>query len=207
MPVNQILAPAYSRMKYTPTHTNRQHITTLYFDAVPVYDEDDGLWRFGTYTDADHLTGYTLREIWDEVVLRTNGILVSINALPEFVVNEVEVWSGVEGLNMFLGLDPDDYSGVSGAGTGVAAASLITTWKAANREQFKEYWADTGTANPQRVPIASPPTLDNDGLAWFMLKSPVNFVTQDNERLVLAGNANTGYNEKLKKSYGRTVSP
>jgi len=203
MPVNEILAASTAIMKYNvgslPIHQVR-----LYFDAVPSVN-GDGEFSFPTYTDAGHLTGWTLAEIWDEVWTR---LALDNTRTPTIAVQEVEVWESVAGVNTFLGIDASDYTGVTGGlASSIAAAYAIRVFKASNRAQFRLAIFDTGDAKPQVFSFAPPPASDNTQINWFMCRSAVGFVTNDNLPLVTMATQNTGYNRKLARSYGRTVQP
>jgi hypothetical protein len=202
MPVNEILAPFYSIAHYHTSARPIGHNIRLYFDEVPAFGGASTV--FTGYTDADHLLGWTLEEIWSEVVFRA----ALDGGLGALLFDYVEMWTSEDGVNTFEGFDPDDYTGiVGGASDGVAAAYLMWMTKAAHREQFRLTFFDTANASPQRFPVAAPPTVDDGTLEWFLINSVVGFVTNDNLPLVTVPSINSGYNRKLARSYGRSVAP
>lgn len=206
MPINEILAPAYSIMHYRTTTHNRLHSVRLYFDEVPVLDTGDDEWVFPSYIDAAHTTGWSLNGIWDTVIARMNDLLT--NLLPAFTVVDVEVWKSEDGINTFLGYDPDDYTPITGGGgTSIAAAYVMSVTRTALKKPFRLTFMDTADARPQRYQASPPPDADNDTINWFLVKSAVRFTNQDGERLVLTSSHNTGYNRKLARSYGRLLTP
>lgn len=205
MPTNEILAASYSILHYTPVFTGEEHEVRLYFDEVPTYVDEETGYRFSTYTDALHPSGWQLAEIWEEVWNRLNG-LFGATAIPASTIGEVEVWQSVPSApNEFLGLDTASYDDVGdGGASGVASAYVMAVLKAANRAQFRFTIFDTFTATPQRYAGTPIPEVDNDTLQWFMVRSAVGFVTNDNLPLATLSSYNTGYNKALAKSYGRT---
>lgn len=203
MPLNEITAASTSVMKYV-TDTNHEHQVRLYFDAVPVADEN-GVFQFPTYTSTAHPTGWSLRDIWAEVWER---LALDTSRVPAITVSEVEVWESALGDNVFVGIDGGDYTTVvGGAAASIAAAYKMMLFKAANRAQFRLTIFDTGDAKPQRTIIPPQPATDNGSIGWFMVKSEVGFVTNDNLPLVTLATQNTGYNRKLARSYGRQLEP
>lgn len=203
MPTNEILAPSYLLVKYH-TSTLRNHVFRLYFDAVPADTGING-WRFSTYTDPSHLTGWLVSEI---VVELCNRMMAATLLFPRIFVDSVEVWSTVLGANVFLGIDSGNYSGLSATGGSVvASAYTMFVFKAANRDQFRLTIMDAPDSRPQRYVPVTPPAIDNLTVEWFMLKSAVEFVTNDDLDLALAASFNTGYNRKLARTYGRQLAP
>lgn len=208
MPINEITAASYSIAHYVTDDTNEPHVARLYFDEVPTLVSEEVGYRFAGYTDAEHLSGWTLAEIWDAVYFRMNATFGG-NALQQATFGDVEVWQSVpDEPNLFLGLDPASYEDISaGAATGIAAAYLMLVMKSASRQQFRFTIFDATDSKPQRYAGTSIPEVDNDTLQWLMARSAIGFVTQDNEPLTIASSYNTGYNRKLARSYGRVKTP
>lgn len=201
MPLNEILAASYCIIRYT-TDVPYQHSVRLYFDAVPTFDAVGNKWVFGTYTDATHVSGWSLQQIVKTVFDR----FVLTTTMPALTIDGVEVWQSALGVNTFLGLDPDDYSGVlGGAANSDPSAYTMFVTKAADRSQFRFTIFDTGRASPQRTPVPPIPVADDGSFAWFMARSAVKFVTNDNKRITAVATVNTGYNRKLARSYGRRI--
>lgn len=203
MPVNEILAPSYAIIKYSVI-PNIVHSHRLYFNTVPTLDGDEGF-LFDTYTDDDHPDGWHLKEIIEELYTR---LAMDSTKVSTKTVNEVEVWSALDGENLFMGLDAGDYTDIDPAtGSPVAAAYSMFVWKSALRFQFRMTFMDTPDAKPQRYPILPPPEIDDGFVAWFVCRSAVGFVTNDNYEIATLATINTGYNRKLARSYGRQIAP
>lgn len=202
MPLNEILAPFYAIVKYTTVAYPVGHTLRMYFNEVPVYEAEET--TFAGYTDAEHTTGWSLQSIVDEFLSRwvaqsPNGVLT---------VSEVAMWESAAGVNTFKGLDPDDYSGsVFGGGAGVAAAYSMYVFKAADRSQMRYTLFEAGDSKPQRFALSAPPAIDDGSLEWFVVRSAVGFVTNDDKPITIAASGNTGYNRKLARSYGRNIAP
>lgn len=204
MPINEILAESYAHVHYGTIARPRGHDFRLYFSSVPTLDPTDGF-VFSTYTDAEHLTGWTLSEIVKELYRRLGNVA---GGVPAWTGVSAEMYQGVSGANLFLGIDTGDWSGgFSGVGGSVASAFTTYNMGAANRQNYRWTTFDGGHVNPQKIAGGVAPTEDDDSVPWFMTKSPVNFVTQDNEDLVLLKSITYGYNRKLARSYGKEVSP
>lgn len=207
MPVNEILAPFYSILHYTVTATVRSHVARIYLDEVPTLNTSTNEYVFAGYTDASHTGGWTLREIWGEYVSRFNTTIGG-NVLPAWTTGDVELWESASGVNTFMGLDPDDYSTLTGGSTTVHPSGyLMAVFKTSLRRQWRSTFFDIGTAEPQRTPIPSVPATDDGELGWFVTKSAVKFTNQDGIPLTIASSYNTGYNRKLARSYGRFIAP
>jgi hypothetical protein len=202
MPTNEIVAPFYSIAKYhTPSREEGHHVR-LYFDATPVTVGTET--TFTTYVDTAHPGGWTLAEIWSEVVSRASVD----GGMGQLLFDEVEMWAAAAGVNTFLGFDPDDYSGiVGGVSVGAAAAYLMWVFKSADRHQFRLTFMDSINPAPQRFAIAAPPSVDDGSLEWLFINSVIGFVTNDDLDIKIAASVNSGYNRKLARSYGREVAP
>lgn len=204
MPINEINAESYLVTRYT-TAINKSHVFRLYFNAVPT-NSGDGVFKFSTYTDAGHAAGWKVEEIIAEIISRA----VSDNGnMPPLTINEVAVWQSAVGENVLLGLDSGDYDAVvGGLGNTVASAYWMNVFKSsAPVQQFRLSFFDVNDAKPQRFAAASVPAVDDGSLAWLMTKSAVGFCTQDGHKLSIHRSSNTGYNRKLARTYGRTITP
>lgn len=202
MPINEIFAPFYSIMHYNTSAKPSGHTVRLYLDSLPAYGT--GTTVFPAYTDSGHALGYTLRDIWDEVLNR----LYTLAPFSALTFGEIEMWESASGVNTFKGLDPDDYASLTaGAGAGAASAYVNVVCKAADRSQFRFTIFEGNDARPQHYNLASPPATDNGTFQWFMLKSAVKFVTNDDLPLVTVSTANLGYNRANARKYGKDVIP
>lgn len=200
----EILAASYVITHYTTVATDQPHLFRLYFDDVPTADVL-GAFYFPTYSDALHLTGWSVRDIIASCLTRMNAAHGGIQTLT---VNEVEVWEADTADNTFLGLDAGDYTGVgAGSSSGIAAAYLMLVTKSALRNSSRFVVMDTVDSKPQSFRGITIPATDNASLEWFLTKSVVGFTNVKGERLAIAGSYNTGYNRKLARSYGRRKTP
>lgn len=201
MPLNEILAPAYLKVSYD---------TGIYVHQIRAYL--DGLWTLPdpgepTLFELDHTVGggsTPALEIVTEIFTRAHAFLPT-----DTIVTGCELWHSVSGSNVFVGFNdfPDsDEIGTSDV-TGIAAATIVMMFSGAARQPFRMTFADTGDAKPQRFAGSTPPDVDNDSLPWYMLKSGVPFVTNDNIKLSLWRSTSTGYNRKLARLYGRNIIP
>lgn len=203
MPINEWNAASKVVVKYT-TQALAEHIMTMYFDEVPV-DTGGNAFNYAGYTDVAHPSGYTVLDIVTEVFER---MALSVSSLATITINAAEVWQSVpDAPNVFLGFDSADYSGITGEGGGVASGYVMWFYQTSVRDKFTLTVFDSGDANPQRQSAIPTPTADNTFLDWFLLKSPVHFTNNDGTRLTRAVSYNWGYNRKLARIYGKTVTP
>lgn len=205
MPTNEILAKSYLKVFYRNPDVDHQHSLRLYFDAVPT-DSGGSVFVFTGYTDASHLTGWSVADIVAEFIARQ---AVSNGNLPAYSIDKVEVWQGdTVGPNIFLGYDGGDYTGVVGGGAAPnAAAYSMWVFEGAAKVQWRVSFFENHEASPQRFGLTQPPPTDDLSFTWFVLKSAVKFVNQDNIALTLAVSANDGYNRKLARNYGKSIAP
>jgi len=204
MPINEIEAPSYIRIFYRNGAVNRQHRQQWNFTEVPTLTA--GEFVYTTYTDAGHATGWSVHDIVEDIFARA----VAVNGnLPPYVIDKVEVWQGVEDApNVLLGEDGADFSDITGGlATPHASAYWMVALKGSGGQQFRANFFENGNSDPQRFAADSPPTIDDDTLSWLLLRSAVEFATQDGQRLTSALSANTGYNRRLAREYGRSIAP
>lgn len=197
MPINEILAPAYLRVKASTPIAQHNHI--FYFSlatAIGLLSGDVGQTNgFGdtiSYTDI-------LKEVFDRLI-QSNGANIRS-------VDEIQIWRGVTGgANVF-----DGYANtptlVTNSNPTVASAYNMQMYATATRKKFRLTAFDFTDARPQRFPVGSTPTLDDGSVNWYLLKSGIQFAHQDGERLTIAFSQNVGYNRKLARSYGRSIAP
>lgn len=202
MPINEIGAASTVIVKYSTTAKPTGHVFRLYFDSVPVIGSASTV--FSSYINPDTDLGWTLHDIIKEVVTRQQ---LSHNT-GAWSVNEVEIWESEAGANTFVGIDPDDYSDVTGGtGSGIAAAYAMWVIKSTNRRQFRLTFFECASAAPQRFPLTTAPVEDNNTLDWFLTRSTVLFTTNDGFRLTNPASYNTGVNDHAAKKYGRLITP
>jgi hypothetical protein len=202
MPRQEITAPFYVNVKYTTTAYPLGHRFRLYFDHVPAFNATTTV--FATYTDAGHPTGWTLAQIVEEVLTR----FFSQTPFGAYTITNVEMWTTNVGVNTFVGLDPDDYSGVAvGSGSGKASAYAMYVFTAGNKAQWRLTMFEVASGDPQRYAQPDPPAVDDTTLAWFVIRSAVKFVTNDNLPLVHVPSTNIGFNKALARKYGRFITP
>ena len=202
MTVDEILAPFYCKVFYVAI-TGHEHQSRIFFDTVPSYNVGGAV--FDTYTDAGHLTGWSLHDIIAEIDTRLQG---SVTQYAGYTINRVERYESASGANIFKGFDPADYSDIEGGAAGnIASATYRWVFQGDLREPYSIGWIDMGDAKPQRTPLPQPPVTDDGFLPWFMLRSAVKFVTVDGVRLTRAVSSNTGYNRYAARKYGKAIAP
>jgi len=203
MPVNEILAPFYIKGKYATPAYPEGHAFRFYLAAgttvVPGVVGDENDWSI----EYDGSTVATVSEAVSELFERAETVLPDNTS-----VSEIEVWQSVPlADNLLVHLNDLPAVNSFGAGAGVASAYVMYVYAAPLREKFRFTLFDGPLASPQRYAPTSPPDADNGTIAWYFLKSEVPFATQDGLRLAVEVSSNSGYNRKLARSYGRTITP
>lgn len=201
MPVNEINAPYYLKVKYN-TQVAR-HIMHLYFEtgatlAYPTILAPGDFGIAGAGGGTSNLISVVVREIF-------NRFKASLNLGT--VVEQIDIWAGVPGANTFIGSNVVNNTGSAGTATGIAAANRIFIYSTPLRKKFRLNFYDVTDSRPQRFPGSVPPLLDDGSLSWWMLNSTVPFATNDGDRLTIHFSENTGYNRKLANRYGRNIQP
>lgn len=203
MPTNEILAPYYLRVKYATPAYPLGHSWVGYFAAGTTVaagaegDEDNLRLSIGG-DDLGALSG-----IVHQIFTRAAGRLPADTNLTE-----IALWrsfpSAPNALHAFIPLpETMDY----GTGSGFAAAYNIGVYGAALRNYYRCTFFDGGDAKPQRYPPNVAPDGDDGSLVWYLTKGTVPWATNDGLRLIRQVSENTGYNRKLARSYGRTITP
>lgn len=201
MPVNEILAPVYLKVRYNTGVA--QHNVRVYFTlgtvvgvAPPATPNDFPIQPPGgaPSTPISTLIGQLFTR--HSPVLKTGT-----------VVEEIQIWTTAVGNNVFSALNDLPSPNLFGSVVGVAAAYYTTVFQSSDRQKFRLSLFDTIDAKPQRVPEVPPPLVDNNTVEWYMLRSDVPFATQDGKRLTQGVSVNYGYNRKLARAYGRTITP
>lgn len=203
MPENEILAPVYIKGKYVTAVYPLGHGFRLYFATgcsfVPGPTGDENNWHL--------LEGSTDRGSVDAIV---HGLFSrAAIALPAHSsISEIELWHSVPSapnvLDHFNTLPSgNDY----GSGAGVASAYDMQVYGGALRNYFRFTFFDGANVAPQKYPPVTPPSSDDGSLAWYWLNSNIPFATNDGIRLIRMVSENVGYNKKLARSYGRTITP
>ena len=203
MPVNEIHAPIYIKGKYSTPVYSSGHAFRLYFAAGCTWsvgasgDEDN--WRLmeGT-TDHGPVSG-----LIHDLFSRVDASLPANSHILE-----IELWHSVPGApNVLDHLNTLPSGNTFGTGAGVAAAESIYVYGGALRQYYKLYLFDGGFVAPQRFAGHVPTTADDGTLAWAFLKSGIPYATNDGIRLSREVSENTGYNRKLARRYGRSITP
>jgi hypothetical protein len=203
MPVNEILAPVYVRSKYVTPAYPQGHVFTVYFAAgctwSPGASGDEDNWRLMEGgTDHGAISG-----IMHEIFTRAAGRLPASSAL-----SEIALWHSIPSSDNVLDHFNTLPSGNSyGSGDGFASAYWMGIFQSTLRQKYKMTFFDGGAVDPQKYPGVTPPSGDDSSLGWYILKSGIPFATNDGIRVVANASVSTGYNRKLAKSYGRTVTP
>lgn len=203
MPINEILAPAYVKAKYATPAYPQGHAFRLYFASgcswSPGLPGQPDNWRLMEgATDHGAITGI-LHQIFTRIG----------NGLPEFTAfTQIELWHSIPSApNVLDHLNVLPDSNEYGDGAGVAASYLMYVFAGALRPTFRMTFFDGASASPQKYPPTTAPDVDNGTIHWYMTKSSIPFATQDGIRITREVSGNTGYNRKLARSYGRTISP
>lgn len=198
MPINEILAPTYAHITYTTTVT--QHKGRVYFNRLPdtVNPTDPNL---STY-DCGSLGDLTISQVIQELYTRANTTLGASIAFVNRIEYYVSVTSGSN--DWIADLDPLN---PTGGLAGTASGYYTVVARGANRQKFVFNLYDSSDGKPQRFGIPSISSTDDGSLYWFLVKGNTPFATQDGSPLKSVLSLNTGYNRKLARSYGRTVSP
>jgi hypothetical protein len=201
MPVNEILAPYYLKVKYN-TQVAR-HLMHLYFQVGSTLVEP-GLANPNDWLiqGPGGLTNTRISEVVKGVFNRRPTNLNTGTALEE-----IQIWQGGAGVTNFLhnNILPTGSLGASAAG--VAAAYLTFMFSTPSRAKFRLNFYDTNTASPQRDAGGTPPLVDDGDLPWWMVNNIIPFATNDGERLTQFFSINRGYNRRLARRYGRQISP
>lgn len=197
MPINEILAPAYLRVRYsTPV---ADHNNVFYFTDTSTQQVAGGTDAYGQMVGGTNFTSYT--DIVQQIYNRARAA-----GVPVVSVDSVQVWHSAPGANLFISEEPVPTL-TGNVGASVASAYLMFVFASANRQQHRQTYFEFPDARPQRFSRSNPPLADDNGIAWYMIRSGVPFSTQDGQRLTVFRSENTGYNRKLARTYGRTVAP
>lgn len=200
MPVNEILAPYYIKVKYSTGIA--QHQLRAYFATGSVLDIP-GLNPDNMAIQAPGGGGtFSINTIVGNLFDRSKG-----NLKTGTVVTSIEVWQSQIGQNVFIGLNQLPTVTTYGTGAQLASSYVMTVYSAANRRKFRMSFFDGPSGSPQRTAATQPPSTDNQHLDWYVLRSGVPFATQDGFPLTLVTSYNAGYNRKLARRYGRSVTP
>lgn len=203
MPENEILAPVYIKGKIATPVYPAGHAFRLYFRAGTSFvvgdtgDEDN--WRVVRAGDDKGSIAGMLDNLFDRASTR----------LPaDSTITEIALWHSVPNAPNVL----DHYNTLPigndyGSGAGIASAYAMYVYGAALREQFRFTLFDGAFADPQKYPATSAPVGDDGSVTWFFTRSDYGLATQDGLPLVREVSSNTGYNRKLARSYGRSITP
>ena len=203
MPENEINAPYYIKGKYATDAYPEGHAFRLYFAAgttlTPGSVGDEDNWKINIGGD----TVGTVAGMVDNLFDRALTILPA-----DTRITLLEVWQSIpDAPNLLVHLNTLPPSNSYGSGAGIASAYAMYVFSAALRQKFRFTWFDGALVAPQRYPPSSLPVEDNGTVAWFFLKSAYPMATNDGLRLVVENSENSGYNRKLAKTYGRTITP
>jgi hypothetical protein len=203
MPLNEIHAPVYIKGKYTTAAYPTGHAFRLYFASGCSFvtggtgDEENWHLHEGS-TDRGGVQG-----IVHDVFSRAHESLPLHTA-----VSQIELWQSIpDAPNVLLHLNPLPEGNDFGSGAGIASAYLMQVYAGALRPQWRFTIFDGAYASPQKYPPTTPPSGDDGTLPWLFTKSPVPYATNDGIRLTRMVSYSTGYNRKLARAYGRSVTP
>ena len=203
MPVNEILAPIYIVGKYATPFYPQGHQMRLYFQSgssfQPGLTGDEDNWRI--YRDGDDKG--SVSDLMSDVLGRAGGL---VPAGTSWV--QISLYHSIPSAPNIL----DHYNTLPtgnsyGTGAGVAAAYCMYVFAGALTPKFRLNYFDGAQVHPQRFPPNSAPSGDDNSIEWLFTKSDWGLATQDGIKLTRGVSINTGYNRKLARSYGRTLTP
>jgi len=203
MPTNEIYAPYYLKGKYvTPAYPDG-HAFRLYFATGTVcsvgHEGDEDNWRIV----ADGVDVGSVSGCVHDLFTRAATILPVGSS-----ISQLEVWQAIpNGPNLLVHLNTLPLGNSFGSGAGVASAYAMYVFAGPLRQKFRFTWFDGALVSPQRYAPHVPPLADDSSVAWFFLRSAYPMATNDGIRLVTEVSENVGYNRKLARSYGRTITP
>jgi len=204
MPVNEIHAPIYIKGKLATPAYPAGHAFRLYFligcTWLTGVSGDEENWRIAL---AGSPVGGSVQSLIDNLFDRAEPVIPSGSS-----VKQIELWESHAGANTLVHLNPlPEGNSYGGSSSHVASSYTMLVFGTALRPQFKFTMFDGGTGDPQGSTAAQPPDTDDGGLGWLFLKSNYPLANNDGERLTRIVSVNTGYNRKLARSYGRSVTP
>lgn len=204
MPVNLVSARGVVRYYYFNPTLLKLHQQTLYF-GNPIINDGGALRVFDTVNPATSLS-WTVVDVISSIWFRADIDLTL--TMPPIALGLIQAWNNdLEGEEeTFVGFDVTDLPDLTDL-TGTANAACMLSWnfQSANRRNFRLQFYDTADATPHRYPGVNPPDIDDGSLDWFMLKSSVPFVTNDNFPLTRWVGTTQGYNRALKRKYGNSL--
>lgn len=201
MPVNEILAPWYLKVRY---HTAiARHLMHIYFET------GSSLNAGGLMTPNDRkiqgsgsLVDVPISEVVYEVFHRVHTGLQTGTG-----VDEIQIWHTATGANVFVQNNDISTSAIGGAAAGVASAYSMFVATTADRSKARFTFFEWLDASPQRTSMSAPPTSDDGNLNWYLCKGLVPFANNDGKRLTSLISQNVGYNRRLANRYGRAITP
>lgn len=202
MPVNEINAPVYAKIKYVTPAYGAGHWLRVYFATGTSFVGgavgDETNWRIQVAGSPVQ----NMKAIVDQLFQRSETVLP-----PSTEIETIELWQSAAGANILQHLNPVPLGSFGTANPAVASSYYIEMFSGALREPYRYTMFDGTDGRPQRSVASAPPSGDDDSLEWYMLNSTIPFATQDGIRLTSAKSINIGYNRKLAKAYGRSVTP
>lgn len=202
MPVNEINAPVYAKVKYVTPAYGAGHWLRVYFAlgssfvAGVLGDETNWQLQIGGSPVGN------MKGIVDQIFGRVANVLPASTE-----IETIELWASASGANILQHLNPVPLGSFGAAAVAVASSYYIEVFSGPLREPFRFTVFDGTDGRPQRSVALAPPALDDASLEWYLLNSDIPFATNDGVRLTAAKSINIGYNRKLAKSYGRSVTP
>ncbi|MEO5645855.1 MAG: hypothetical protein ABIQ91_00035 [Candidatus Paceibacterota bacterium] len=203
MPENEIHAPVYIKGKVATAVYPDGHAYRLYFasgsswGAGAVGDENN--WRLMEgATDHGAISGIVF-QVFD----RLRGFMPAGST-----IKSIELWHSIpEAPNVLDHINALPPANPTCIGTPVAASYSMYVLETALRKQFRMSVFDGSNPAPQKFPFPSVPVSDDASFAWYMVGGTIPFANNDGLRLTTGASLNQGYNRKLARSYGRTISP
>lgn len=201
MPVNEILAPYYLKVKYN-TGVAR-HMMHMYFETGAMLG-DPAIATPGDYQikGVAALAFTNLSEVVYQVFHRQRTGMPAALALEE-----IQVWRSAPGSNEFVASNALPTASVAGIASPIASAYSMEVFQSADRSKYRMTFFEWVDSKPQRYAPTNPPLIDDGYLGWYILKSDIPFATNDGKRLTVPVSANVGYNRRLARRYGRQIVP
>lgn len=201
MPVNEILAPYYLKVKYNTLVA--RHLCHMYFETGAVLSDPPLLapndWGIQGVSSLVVTPISTL--VW-EIFHRVRAGLNSGT-----IVEEIQIWQGGAGVTNFIGSNVVSPTAIGASATGIASAYDMEVLQSPDRSKFRISFFEWLDSRPQRYSASQPPTIDDGTVGWYFLKGAVPFATNDGKRLSQIISSNVGYNRRLARRYGRQVTP
>lgn len=206
MPINEILAPSYLRIKYQTWASI--HSLTIYLNGFISQNPDPNavnqLLLTTPIAPMDMTIEDKVKQIFERAYNRGGSKCPTIMS--------IEGWNSVPGgNNTFVGNgNPPSLVGsfnTNGVASGYIQWRFRTVDGTSPRQQIQmTFFEALQNAAPQREIVGAIPTTDDQSLSYYVSKAKW-ITSQDGYAVTTASTINYGYNRKLAKSYGKVLTP